>query len=51
MLLELDQVDVNCKDSIGQTPLSYAVKSRSSQTVEILLKQDQVDMDCKDSTG
>ncbi len=30
ILLQLDKIDVNCKDSIGCTPLSYAVASSST---------------------
>ncbi|KAK0430761.1 ankyrin repeat-containing domain protein [Armillaria borealis] len=52
MLLQLDQVDVDCKDSRGRTPLSYAVGWESTiQIVEMLLQLDQIDVNCKDSAG
>ncbi len=42
MLLQLDQVDVNCQDFKGHTPLMIAVISGDILTVEILLKHTQV---------
>ena len=39
-LLEDNEVDVNCKNINGQTPLHYAVNAEARSVVEVLLQFD-----------
>jgi ankyrin repeat protein len=50
-LLQLGNVDVNCKDTYGRTPLSLAAGSGRTAIVQMLLDQDGVDVNSRDSTG
>jgi ankyrin repeat protein len=52
LLLGTGKVDVNSKDSYGQTPLSWASNNGHDVVVELLLDTGNVDVvDSKDSDG
>lgn len=48
MLLEREQVEVNCKDIYNWTPLSYAAEHGHAEVVRMLLEREEVDVNCKD---
>ncbi|TFK17773.1 ankyrin [Coprinopsis marcescibilis] len=50
-VLQLAQFDVNARDIYSHTALAYAVKSRSSDSVEVLLEIEGVNIHCVDEQG
>ncbi|KAF2228503.1 hypothetical protein EV356DRAFT_416953, partial [Viridothelium virens] len=51
LLLQADKVDVDSKDSIGRTPLSWAAEFGHKTMIKLLLRTDQVVVDSMDSAG
>jgi ankyrin repeat protein len=51
LLLETGKVDVETKDSHGQTPLSLATWSGHKAVVKLLLETGKVDVETRDSHG
>ncbi|OAA74311.1 Ankyrin repeat-containing domain protein [Akanthomyces lecanii RCEF 1005] len=51
LLLATDKVNVNAKDSSGQTPLSRAAENGHEAVVKLLLATDKVGVDAKDDDG
>ncbi|KAF2801528.1 ankyrin [Mytilinidion resinicola] len=50
-VLQITEVDVDSKDSWGQTPLSWAADNGHEAVVKLLLDTGKVDFDSKDSLG
>ena len=48
LLLETNQVDVNSKDRLDRTPLSYAAQIGNQEIVRFLLETNNVDVNSKD---
>ncbi|KAL7800620.1 ankyrin repeat-containing domain protein [Trichoderma afarasin] len=51
VLLEFEDVQVDKKDSVGRTPLSYAVEKGGKSIVKALLDSGKVDVNRKDKKG
>ncbi|KAI0117660.1 hypothetical protein F4776DRAFT_276804 [Hypoxylon sp. NC0597] len=51
LVLETNKVDVNSRDNLGCTPLSYAVRGGAWDNIEALLSSGKVDVDCCDNRG
>ncbi|KAF3389537.1 Ankyrin-1 [Penicillium rolfsii] len=50
-LLSNYDVDINCKDLHGQTPLSLAASKGKTNVVKLLLSKDGIEINCKDRGG
>lgn len=51
LLLGMDDIELNCKDSSGRTPLAWAVSEGHIEVVKQLLEKDGVDLNSKDDRG
>ena len=51
LLLETGKLDIDSKDSYGQTPLSWAAENGHEAIVKLLLETGKVDVDSKDKSG
>ncbi|KAH3462598.1 hypothetical protein KXW89_007969, partial [Aspergillus fumigatus] len=51
LLLNTGRVDLESKDSDGQTPLSWAAENGHEGIVKLLLDTGRVDVESKDSDG
>ena len=50
LLIDRDDVDINAKDSIGETPLICAAKSGHGAVVRLLIERDGVDINARGGT-
>jgi len=51
LLLETGNVDVNARDTFGQSPFFYAELYRHDEVVKLLLETGKVNVDARDSIG
>jgi ankyrin repeat protein len=51
LLLKTGKLNINLKDSQGQTPLLWAANNRHKAMVKLLFKTGKVDVDLKNSNG
>ncbi|EAY22380.1 ankyrin repeat protein, putative [Trichomonas vaginalis G3] len=49
--LERDDVDVNCKNEMGQTPIFECVNQGHNDILKMLLERKEIDIDVKDIFG
>lgn len=50
-LFNLPETDINCKNSIGLTPLHFAVRKGLFNITSLLLDHPNIDVNCKDEKG
>ncbi|OCK72965.1 ankyrin, partial [Lepidopterella palustris CBS 459.81] len=51
LLVEQDDVDINSKDGVGKTPLSWAAKKGRTEVVRLLLTESGININSKDGAG
>ena len=51
ILLQQDDIDVNCHDSRGRTAAHFAAELRNSSIIQILHESGRFDLNAKDDKG
>jgi ankyrin repeat protein len=49
LLLQVDGIDINSKDDVGQTALTWACENGCDSVVKLLLQAEGIDINLKDS--